>query len=100
MIQITKTRDQKKIILTFSGHAGYAEQGKDIVCSAVSALYYALISGTNEDEGLTAIINTESERETGLLLGIEESLRQIADTYPDHVLLLGFERPDSAGRQT
>lgn len=98
MIQIAKTREKNKIILTFSGHAGYAAQGKDIVCAAVSALYYALIAGSEEGEGLTAIINTKSKRESGLLFGIEESLRQIADNYPDHVSLLGFERPDSAGR--
>lgn len=28
--------------LSINGHAGYAENGKDIVCSAVSCLFYTL----------------------------------------------------------
>ena len=42
--------------LTVSGHAGYAEKGKDIVCSAVSILTYTLANKLDEDraEGLSA----------------------------------------------
>ena len=32
----------KKLSLEVSGHAGQAEKGKDIVCSAVSILFYTL----------------------------------------------------------
>lgn len=34
--------DSKNLELTIEGHADYAEKGKDIVCSAVSILFYTL----------------------------------------------------------
>ena len=39
MIKVENTKAR----LTVSGHAGYAEHGKDIVCSAVSILVLTLI---------------------------------------------------------
>ena len=39
MITITRRND----CITISGHAGYAEPGKDIVCAAVSTLAQTLI---------------------------------------------------------
>ena len=41
MIKVTFYEDSQKIIrrCMFSGHAGYAEEGADIICSAVSILY-------------------------------------------------------------
>lgn len=40
---ITIEFNPKKMELTITGHAGYCEErGKDIVCSAVSALFYTL----------------------------------------------------------
>ena len=36
MIEITI--DRKKLSIRVSGHAGYAEKGKDIICAGVSAL--------------------------------------------------------------
>lgn len=40
MIRITVFRDTDGLVkgLTYSGHAGYGEEGQDIICSAVSAL--------------------------------------------------------------
>lgn len=35
--------DSKNLELNIEGHAGYAEKGKDIVCSAVSILFYTLV---------------------------------------------------------
>ena len=41
MIQVTIYKDSRNIIrrCTFSGHANYAYEGEDIVCSAVSILF-------------------------------------------------------------
>lgn len=36
--------------MQFSGHAGYAEKGKDIVCAGVSTLYGTLLAELDERE--------------------------------------------------
>lgn len=46
MIEVSVKQDG----ITVEGHAGYAETGKDIVCSAVSVLTQTLIAGI---KGLT-----------------------------------------------
>ena len=47
MISVTVKRDQNKRIrvLSLSGHSGYAESGKDVVCSAVSAVAQTALMG-------------------------------------------------------
>lgn len=42
------TFDEKKMKLTFEGHANYAEKGKDILCSSASILFYTLKSNLEE----------------------------------------------------
>lgn len=39
-VKFWKSDDGKSIALTMNGHAGYAERGQDIVCSAASILAY------------------------------------------------------------
>ena len=39
-IKFGKSEDGKTIDLTMNGHAGYADEGQDIVCSAASILAY------------------------------------------------------------
>ena len=49
MINITIVKSNNKIItIEATGHSGYAESGKDIVCAAVSTLTQALINGLIE----------------------------------------------------
>ena len=49
MIKVTlKTRDKKIVGFQVSGHAGYDEYGKDIVCSAVSVLSINAINTLEE----------------------------------------------------
>lgn len=38
----------QELELSVTGHSGAAEKGKDIVCSAVSALFYALVQSVIE----------------------------------------------------
>ena len=40
-VKVEKSEDGKTLILTLEGHAGQAEVGKDIVCSAASILAYS-----------------------------------------------------------
>jgi uncharacterized protein YsxB (DUF464 family) len=44
MIKITFTESGEKLSLRLEGHAGYAEEGKDIVCASASILAYTLAS--------------------------------------------------------
>jgi uncharacterized protein YsxB (DUF464 family) len=54
MIRIKILRSSKGFIkgLDIDGHSGYAEEGQDIVCSAVSALAYTAAGALEELAGL------------------------------------------------
>ncbi len=54
-VSITKTGDAYSGF-TCSGHAGYAEEGLDIICAAVSALTINTVNSLEQltDDGLTA----------------------------------------------
>lgn len=43
MIDIEFSRKGDALSLTMRGHAGYSASGSDIVCAAVSGIFYALI---------------------------------------------------------
>ncbi|AJA48406.1 putative ribosomal protein [Clostridium pasteurianum DSM 525 = ATCC 6013] len=45
------------VSFNIKGHAGFAEEGYDIVCSAVSALAYTFANGITEVIGIDADIN-------------------------------------------
>ena len=87
-----------------SGHANYAETGKDIVCAAISALVQVVAAAmdkyTNDDfiavltPGHGVIRHSELSTEgqilrKALILGLE----MIADEYPQNVRI---ERTDKA----
>jgi len=46
---------------TCGGHAGYAEEGSDIVCSAISALTMATVNGLTEAAGIDAAVNDDGK---------------------------------------
>ncbi|MDD2207000.1 MAG: ribosomal-processing cysteine protease Prp [Aminobacterium sp.] len=49
MITVTVIREKGEIVsVEASGHSGYAEAGKDIVCAGVSALIQALATGVSD----------------------------------------------------
>lgn len=49
---ITVTADRLEYSVTIDGHAGYcSEKGKDIVCAAMSILYYTFCGMLTEHEG-------------------------------------------------
>ena len=54
MISISVVRDKDNFIREFTveGHAGYAEAGSDIVCSAISAIAYTAAGALEELAGL------------------------------------------------
>ena len=92
MIEVTVRKDR----IIVSGHAGYAEAGKDIVCAGVTALTQSLVSSLIE---LTANdieyeispgradIHYRNLSEAGKLLvdSFFIGICRIADEFPDYV---------------
>lgn len=88
--------DVRKDGITVSGHAGYAEAGKDIVCAGVTALVQGLIRSI---EGLTrdqiqyditpgrADIHFKNLSEAGKLLvdSFFLGICLIVDEFPEHI---------------
>ena len=63
MLKATFTESSEKLSLRLEGHAGYAEIGKDLVCSSASILAYTLASIV-EQFGVDVNINLESGNAT------------------------------------
>lgn len=100
MIKITETPNA----ISVSGHAGYAEHGKDIVCSAVSTLLQTFILSLEEltsDHIISdirqgnAVIRYKDLSEQGKFL--KESffigMQGVASAYPEHVKVCREARP-------
>ncbi len=97
MIYASYTVNDNTHNLTVSGHANYADKGKDIVCAGVSAIVQALIGWIEEhseyadkviiDElrGEVLIDCTGGEDVAAVFLMAAIGLEQIANTYPDNV---------------
>ena len=92
MIQIREEREPGGWRLTFSGHAGYS-QGQDIVCAAVSILFFTLANRISErgDREEAAFFRSgegkifvpeELERELSL---VRSGISLLAEKYPGKV---------------
>jgi len=99
MITVTIQKDEAKDykLVQAIGHAGYAEFGKDIVCSAVSILFINTLNAieaftcdadkmhivTNEEEGLIDCrFDSMLSKETVLLLDtLVLGLNKVAEQY-------------------
>ena len=81
-----------------SGHSGYAEEGSDIVCAAVSAMAmltvnnitdsFALPAEATVDEDGPVIefeLKTDDERGCALIAGLWRELAELASGYPDYL---------------
>lgn len=83
-----------------SGHTGYAEEGSDIVCSAVSSVSQMALLGIKDvlklniffemSDGFLKLSlgkNVENESAQVLLKSMEKSLREIQKEYGNYVKL-------------
>lgn len=61
MVTVEERSSEEWLELTITGHAGYAEKGKDIVCAGVSAIAGALVSFLSETVS-KACVKTEEGR--------------------------------------
>jgi len=85
MIRAVLTKNR----VSLTGHAGYAPAGQDIVCAAVSALVFALVSAAEEDDGLTELVirpgrvTAAVKEECAAYVRVAAcGLRQLAARYP------------------
>ncbi len=99
MIKITvKKREDSYISFKSSGHAGYAEEGQDIICAAVSALVINTVNSieaftddsieVQEQDGYVSFRFTKPVTEKGILLmdSLILGLTDIAHSYENQYL--------------
>lgn len=108
MTKVTLFRQNGRLCgFSTKGHSGYAEEGEDIVCSAVSALTQTAVMGITELLKLPAAVEirdawlycmldrdiTEANRQKAELIleTMALGLRSIADSYSDYLKLLDRE---------
>lgn len=98
MIEIDYNDRKVRIV----GHAGYAEKGEDIVCAAISGLWYALL-GKLEKERENGIVDFSSEEEPGyakvciewVAKGYEEYLAEWMDTIMTGMEMMSKQYPEN-----
>ena len=60
MIKISAYQQANRYSLKIRGHADFA-RGKDIVCAAVSALFFALLQTAQNDKGVYSLKSRETD---------------------------------------
>ena len=80
MIQVTVTeRKGKAESIVITGHAGYAEHGKDLICAAVSGIAFGLCNAMDQLADSSRVSITENRIEIGAC-GPEETAETILRT--------------------
>ncbi len=96
MIQIKYNLEKNFQRVCLSGHAGYAEPGSDIVCAAVSSLFFALHRVLYEKnmefsysfENDEKFIECNDERASGYFEMFICGVKGISEKYPGNVSLM------------
>jgi len=104
MIEITVfTKKDEYVGIESKGHAGYAEEGTDIVCSAVSALMINTVNAVevftndkftcNQKEGYLEfhLTNSTSDSTELLMKTLVMGITDIQDNYGDKYIKLEFK---------
>ena len=79
-----------------TGHAGYAETGSDIVCSAVSCLHYSFIKWLSErgiqfscsDNGKILAVSVDDQLARSCFEMVITGFEGISDVYRDNVKIV------------
>ncbi|MGM0471755.1 MAG: ribosomal-processing cysteine protease Prp [Bacillota bacterium] len=102
MVEVTIDRNQAGEVVSFkaSGHAEYAEHGRDIVCAAVSAILQTAIFGLTEYLDLEVEVSQEdgwlscdlseiknTEEVNAILETMVVGLEKTVDSYSDRLRL-------------
>ncbi|WP_088808909.1 MULTISPECIES: ribosomal-processing cysteine protease Prp [Listeria] len=100
MIQVNINWKNEQIVsFTMSGHADFAENGRDLVCAGASSIVFGMIGALEDMEGVPPIFEEESgylfytvpeefvanSNVQILLNGMVNQLRSLAYSYPDHI---------------
>ena len=91
MVSITVSKNEDGVceVVKLSGHAGYAESGEDIVCSAISVLYLNTVNAIEVFTKDDFITEYNPKKDTQLLQmtsSISDESKLLLDA-----MLLGFE---------
>ena len=99
MIKVSIIKDNLIKEVKISGHANFADYGKDIVCSAVSSIATTTINNIialdnkaitySADEGDILITNNDSEMASKLLDNMIMMLEDLAKDYPKNIKIGG-----------
>ena len=98
------TENERITGFSVSGHSGYAEAGKDIVCAAISAIVTmaeatindvcgakAKVRVKDEDARITLMLPASCDEEESIqavLAGMLLTLCSMRDDYPDYIEVL------------
>ena len=93
MIKVVYNKDFKNLKIT--GHAGYADKGKDIVCASASSIILTSINLAIEFNGevkytddlnkIEIINNTNDENVQKVFSNMILSLEELERQYPDNI---------------
>lgn len=99
MMLIQMSNNGMQMHLHMTGHAGYAERGKDIVCAAASMLAQALMAALEGVEGITIryraepgdleLTATEAAETRPMWQMAQAGFRLLGAKYPKNVVLRG-----------
>lgn len=99
MITINYKKDKLISEIKISGHANFAEFGKDIVCAAVSSIVTTTINNILtidnnaikyvDKDGYILITNEDSELADKLLSNMLNMLEELANDYPKNIKIGG-----------
>ena len=91
MTTVTFSLSGKKLVgFTVSGHAGYDEEGRDIVCSAVSAMTNLVFRTLEEGFCINPIVEVDQTTAKVFLKipnELSDSKRKLADTVLESYML-------------
>ena len=107
MTTVTFLTEESRIIgFDAKGHSGYAEEGEDIVCAAVTSAVRLVEATVNDVMGLCASVKVNQETAAislrlpgglaptaestcqNLMTGLMVYLAQLHDEYPEHIEVL------------
>jgi len=98
MIKINTELNEKNLILSITGHSGYAKLGMDIVCSAVSVLTHLLYNSledfemhSNHMEPNVSFIASSTEKNINLFKAVTGEFFFLQQSYPQYVEYKGGE---------
>ena len=99
MIKVSYIKDKLIKEVKISGHANFADYGKDIVCAAVSSIVTTTINNIialddkaitySANEGDILITNNDSEMASKLLSNMIMMLEDLANDYPKNIKIGG-----------